>query len=74
MVAQNEKNKKKWGQILKLESPKPGSSRELFVPENGIKTCYTVYFSKNSIQIWEAWKSMGDMKFRLDFYLKRPST
>ena len=46
MVAQNEKNKKKWGQILKLESPKPGSSRELFLPENGFKTCYTVYFSK----------------------------
>ena len=48
MVAQNEENKKKWGQILKLESPKPGSSRELFLQENGFKTCYTVYFSKKA--------------------------
>ena len=55
-----------------LESPKPGSSRELFLPENSFKTCYTVYFPKN-IQIWEAWKSMEDMKIRLDFYLKRPT-
>ena len=29
-----------------LESPKPGSSRELFIAENGLKTCYAVYFSK----------------------------
>ena len=29
-----------------LESPKPGSSRELSIPENGFKPCYTVYFSK----------------------------
>ena len=31
-----------------LESPKPGSSRQLFLPENGFKTCYAVYFSKKS--------------------------
>ena len=29
-----------------LESSKPWSSRELVLPENGFKTCYTVYFSK----------------------------
>ena len=29
-----------------LESPKPESFRELFILENGFKTCYTVYFSK----------------------------
>ena len=29
-----------------LESPKPVSSRELFLSENGFKTCCTVYFSK----------------------------
>ena len=29
-----------------LESPKPGSSRELFIAEYGFKPCYTVYFSK----------------------------
>ena len=30
-----------------LESPKLGRSRELFLSENGFKTCYTAYFSKN---------------------------
>ena len=29
-----------------LETPKPRSSRELLLSENGFKTCYTVYFSK----------------------------
>ena len=55
-----------------LESPKPGSSRELFLPENGFKTCYTVYFSKKTSRFGRPgnqWK-----KWNLDFYLKRPST
>ena len=28
-----------------LENQKPGNSRELFLPESGFKTCYTVIFS-----------------------------
>ena len=52
-----------------LEIPKPGSSRELFLPENGFKK--HLFFTK-SIHILEAWKSMEDMKFRLFF--KCPST
>ena len=45
-----------------LESPKPGSSMELFLPENGFKTCYTVYFSKKHRfrrpgNQWKTWNS-----------------
>ena len=35
-----------------LQSPKPGSSRESFLPENGFKTWYTVYFSKKHLDFW----------------------
>ena len=55
-----------------LESAKPGHSRELFLPENVFKTCYTVYFSKKTSRFGRPgnqWK-----KWNLDFYLKRPST
>ena len=48
-----------------LEIPKPGTSRKLFLPKNGFKK--HPFFTK-SIYILEAWKSMENMKFRLDFF------
>ena len=57
-----------------LESPKPGSSRELFLPENGFKTCYTVYFSKKTSRFGRPENQWKTWNLRLDFYLKRPST
>ena len=55
-----------------LEIPKPGSSKELF-QKMGSKLATQYIFPKN-IHIWEVLKSMEDMKIRLDFYLKHPST
>ena len=48
-----------------LENPKTKGLREFFLPENDFETCYTVKV---------AWKSMEDMKLRLEFFFTCPST
>ena len=50
-----------------LENQKTRGSREFFLPENDFQTIFAVNFLKN-IQIPEAWKPTGDMKFRLNFF------
>ena len=46
-----------------IKNPKPGSSRELFLPENCSKTCHTVYFP----YLFQ-FQILKDMKFIFNFF------
>ena len=48
-----------------LENLKARGFRELFLPANDFKTCYTVNFPKKNSRFWTPGK---DMKFTLDFF------
>ena len=56
-----------------LESPKPGSSRELILPESGFKTCYTVYFSKKNPD-FGGLETNGRYETQTSIFFKCPST
>ena len=56
-----------------FKNPKTEASKELFLPKNDFKNSSTLNFCQKDIQIFETWKTIKDMKFRLKRYGTFPS-